>query len=737
MTENKKPEGSPNKQGSKQQRGGKRRLKKQPMSGWKKSLIVVAILAVIAIVVPLGGFGAAYVMVKVPEPEELVNKQVATILAADEDTELARIVPPEGNRRSVPIEEVPENLKSAVLAAEDREFYSNRGFSLTGFGRAVIGQITGNSSAGGGSTITQQYVKNALVGNNHSYKRKLKELVYSAKMANEWSKDEVLQAYLNTIYFGRSAYGVAAASQAYFGKPLQDLTFAESAVLAASIQRPSQLDPWTHREAAEARWNYVLDGMVDIGAITPQERAAAIYPEVTDPNAVPLTPPTDGSNGLIRNQVLAELGELGIDEAEVQTRGLRIITTIDMDAQNSALEAVKQNLAPLKEETRAAVVSVDPRNGAVRAYYGGDDPNGWDYANAGLQTGSSFKVFGLAAALTQGIPLTQMYSSAPVNTGNITVTNAEGESCGVCNIATALKMSLNTSFIRLEKDLDNGAQDVADMAHALGVARSLPGIPDTLSENGDTPYQGIILGQYQSRPLDMAVALGTLANQGVLHKTHFVQKVTASNGEVLYEHQDTAGSRRVGANVANSVMKAMLPIAQWSNNNVLAGGRPSAAKTGTAQLGDSGQNKDAWMIGATPQLSTAVWIGTVDNSPLVNSWGGLMYGSGQPASIWKQTMDGALAGQDIEYFPQANPLGFYKVTENGTAGGYYGGDGYGTGYGAGTDSTTDTEEGISPDGQLPAPEEAPVPAPVAPAPAPAGPEEIEILPGVTVPNPFA
>ena len=182
---------------------------------------------------PFVAFMIAYVMADVPQPEELVNKQVSTIYADDSSTELARIVPQEGNREQVSIDRVPDSLKHAVLAAEDREFYTNPGFSVTGFARAIKGQITGDSSAGGGSTITQQYVKNAMVGNDRSYKRKLRELVYSAKMANEWPKDDVLSAYLNTIYFGRNSYGVAAASEAYFGKPLDQLTPAEAAVLAA------------------------------------------------------------------------------------------------------------------------------------------------------------------------------------------------------------------------------------------------------------------------------------------------------------------------------------------------------------------------------------------------------------------------------------------------------------------------------------------------------------------------
>ncbi|MBV7282375.1 transglycosylase domain-containing protein [Corynebacterium sp. TAE3-ERU30] len=612
---------------------------------WRSILIAVVLI----ILAPFVAFMIAYLLVDVPKADQLVNKQVTEIYAGDDETQLARIVPPEGNRVVVPLSEIPESMKDATLAAEDREFYTNPGFSITGFGRAIIGQLTGDGSKGGGSTITQQYVKIAVVGNERSYERKLKELVYSAKMANEWSKEQVLESYLNTIYLGRNAYGVAAASQAYFAKDFTDLTPEESALLAAAIQRPSTLDPWNNRAEAEQRWNYVMDGMVEIGAMSPGARAEARFPEVIDPATVQSNTEATGTNGLIKDRVLAELQGVGISEQDVQTRGLRVTTTIDTDAQNAAQAAVENNMQGEPENLRTAVVSINPKTGGVSAYYGGEDPAGWDYAIAPLQTGSTFKIFALAAALEQGIPLSQYYSSAPVQTGDVTVTNSEGQSCGTCTIAQALKQSLNTSFIRLQDDLKNGPDDTAAMAHRLGVAESLPGLPHTLKEENGHSQLGVVLGQYQSRPFDLAVALATLANEGVYNKTHFVQKVVTNDGEVLYEHEGES-ERIVDEEVANSVIHAMKPIAAYSRGHAL-NGRESAAKTGTAQLGDTGQNKDAWMIGATPQLSTAVWVGTDDGQPLLNLYGGKIWGSGLPSDIWKSTMDAALANADYESFP--------------------------------------------------------------------------------------
>lgn len=619
---------------------------------WRRVVTTVCSVVAVLIIVPLVAFFAAYAVTKVPQPEELQNNQISNIYASDGSTELARIVPPEGNRENVTIADVPIHVRDAVLSAEDRDYYTNPGFSITGFGRAALGQLTGNDSAGGGSTITQQYVKNAVVGDERSLVRKGKELVISAKMSRQWTKDEILEAYLNTIFFGRNSYGINSAAKAYFNKPVEDLTIEEGAVLASSIQRPSQLDPWTNRSEAETRWNYVMDGLVGLGSISQAQRDAALYPDTVDPALAQQVSVADGTNGLIKSQVLSELSANGISEDAVNKGGLKVTTTINADQQAAMVDAVHSRLDSYDDSVRSAGVSINPKTGGVSAYFGGDDPNGFDWANAGLQTGSTFKIFTLAAAVEQGIPTTARYDSSPVSSGNNVVTNDSGETCGTCSLAQALKMSLNTSFIRLTQSLNNGAQDVADMAHRLGVATSIPGMEKTLTENGGTPYEGITLGQYQSRPLDMASALATLSNRGKYIPAHFVQKVETQSGQVLLDNSGMEGTQVINPDTADAVIAAMGPIASYSNGHALAGGRQSAAKTGTAQLGDSGGNKDAWMIGSTPQLATAVWMGNVDNEPLVDlTYGGSMYGSQSPADIWKTFMDAALVNEPAESFP--------------------------------------------------------------------------------------
>ena len=683
------------------------RLRRVRGWGWKRWLAAAAVLF---LVLPAVTFGMAYLIVSVPKPGDIRTNQVSTILASD-GSELAKIVPPEGNRVDVDINQVPVHVRNAVMAAEDRDFYTNPGFSISGFGRALRNNLFGNDIQGG-STITQQYVKNALVGDQRTgvggLIRKAKELVISTKMSQQWSKDEVLQAYLNIIYFGRSAYGIAAASNAYFDKPVDQLTVSEGALLAALIQRPSGLDPAVNFEAAQVRWNWVLDGMVTIGALSQEERDQQVFPQTVPPDQANTDNLTTGPNGLIERQVIKELLELfNIDQDTLNTQGLQITTTIDPQAQQAAEDAVANYLDGQMPEMRAAVVSIDPKTGGVKAYYGGTDATGFDFAQAGLPTGSSFKVFALVAALEQGMGLGYQVDSSPYKVDDkLTINNVDGGGCGTCNIAEALKQSLNTVYYRLMLKLRNGPEDVADAAHRAGVAESFPGVEHTLSEDGQggPPGPGVVLGKYETRVIDMASAYATLADSGVYHRPHFVQKVVDANGEVLFDAaaEDNQGEQRIEKAVADNVTAAMQPIPGWSNGHNLAGGRPSAAKTGTHQLGDTGANRDAWMVGYTPSLSTAVWVGTVQgDKPLVNSWGGSVYGSGLPADIWKATMDGALQGTDFESFPTPTEVGGY----------------------AGVPAP-------------PPPPPAPVRQPVAPSPEPPPPPTgIEVLPGVTIPVP--
>ena len=336
---------------------------------------------------------------------------------------------------------------------------------------------------------------------------------------------------------------------------------------------------------------------------------------------------TTGPNGLIERQVTRELLDLfNIDEQTLNTEGLQVTTTIDPKAQKAAEEAVTKYLDGQDPDMRAAVVSIDPKTGGVKAYYGGSDANGFDFAQAGLPTGSSFKVFALVAALEQGIGLGYQVDSSPVNVNGIKITNVEGEGCGTCNIAEALKRSLNTSYYRLMLKLKNGPSDVADAAHAGRHRRQLPRRrPHAVrGRQGRPAQQRNRVGPVPDSADRHGVGVRHAGRVGRLPPPHFVQKVVNSEGQVLFDasRQDNSGEQRIDKAVADNVTAAMQPIAGYSNGHNLAGGRLSAAKTGTNQLGDTGANRDAWMVGFTPSLSTAVWVGTTEGTkPLENKSG--------------------------------------------------------------------------------------------------------------------
>ncbi|MQY27166.1 Monofunctional biosynthetic peptidoglycan transglycosylase [Nocardia sp. RB56] len=621
----------------------------------QRILRAVAAVFLLFVVIPSLLLALAYWSAEIPDPSAVRSNQIATVLTADGSTVLATVVPPKGNRTPVPLSDVPQPVRYAMLSAEDRHFYTNPGYDTSAYLRAARDNLFGHDDAGGGSTITQQYVKNAFLTSDRTLSRKMRELIISAKMARQWNKDDILAAYFNTIYYGRGAYGIAAAARAYFGKSVPELTLAEGAVLAAVVRTPALLDPETHLNQLKARWAYVLDGMVEMNWLAPGNRDALVFPPIA-----PIAPPADdgaqGPAGLIRTAVLRELKDAGISDQEVDTGALRIVTTIDARAQQAALDAVHNSLDGQSADLRSAVVSIDPHTGAVRAYYGGEDGVGFDFAQAPLQTGSAFKTFAVIAALQQGMPLSYQLDSSPVTVNDTKVTNAEGDSCGVCSMAEAFKRSLNTSFYRLTEAV--GPKAVADAAHMAGIPEQIPGVPGrTLTEPDGMPTPSIVLGSYSVRPIDMASAYATIAADGIYHKPYFVQQVVAGDGRVLLDRGTEGakgvlppGQQRLPRTIADTTIQAMLPIAGYSNGHVLAGGRPVAAKTGTTQLGDTGANKDAWMIGFTPSLSTAVWIGTAQ-SEAIRAHGAAIWGSTVPADIWKHTMDGALRGTPVEEFP--------------------------------------------------------------------------------------
>lgn len=627
---------------------------------WRQLRKIALVGALLAVLAPVLAFLGGWLFLSVPSPAALAaeRKQITTIMASDGSTELGRYVPEQGNRIEVDLDQVPVYVQNAVLAAEDRSFRSNPGFDVMGIGRAAWNQLTGGT--GGGSTITQQYVKVATGEDDYSLLRKYREVITAAKMTKQNSKEQILQDYLNMIYFGRGAYGIQAASQAYFGKDVQDLTPSEAAILAGAIQAPSKWDPAKNPSQAQARWNFVLDGMVAEGWMSPEDRAAARYPETIPPEQVTGLP-TDDRAHVVR-RVLDELEEHGISRERLARDGGQITTTIDPRAQDLARDAVLTELDGQPQNLHSALVAVDPGTGAVLAYYGGQDGTGFDLAGGpAWNPGSSFKPFAMLAALEKGISIDSVYDGeSPLEIDGISYANSESRSYNALTLREAMKQSVNTTFVQLTEEV--GPQKVRGAAIQAGIPAEINGETSMLEPGGGPPGVGIALGQYPVRTIDMAGAYATFAADGIRHDPFFVREYADARGNTNYAHDDDpkrafdARNPERNAQLARNVTATMTEVARASQIP-LAGGRQVAAKTGTHQRGDTGTNSAAWTVGYTPSISTAVWVGDPANSAIKDRNGKNIFGRGVPGEIWQRFMDSYLKGTAKETFPPFKLIG--------------------------------------------------------------------------------
>ncbi|WP_192909640.1 transglycosylase domain-containing protein [Gandjariella thermophila] len=648
---------------------------------WRRVRRTCYALGAVGVLGPIIGFVVAYQFVSVPDPQEVAAKQqqVVTLYYAD-GSEMGKVTPKTGNRVLVKYEQIPDQVRHAVEAAEDATFEdpSNHGFDMKSIVRAVWIQATGGAS--GGSGITQQYIKQATGNDQHTITRKFLELVKAYKMSQQESKNDIITAYLNTIYLGRGAYGIQAAAQAYFGKDVGQLSPEEAAYLAGLIQGPGRSE---NRDYVQTRWNYVMDQMVKYRWLSAEERQSATLPNPVAQNASRSDQLSD-SGQFIKRQIEAELDAQHLTWDQVQVNGAKVYTTIDPKAEKAAEDAAhKVMAADAKTPSLAtALTAVDPKTGGIVAWYGGDDSSYYDMATIPHPPGSSFKPFVFLAAMENNpqIGLNTLYDGTDnQQIAGRTVHNSDGETCGqLCTVKTAMTESVNTVFYRM--GVDAGTGNVRNAALQAGIAptmRDVSGdqVPSliTVDSNGKgtNVEAGIALGQYPVRTLDMAAAYATFANNGMKATPHFVSKVVDSGGNVMYQANVAPkpafdpNDPDHNAKLARNVTESMIEVASHSGVP-LDGSRPVAAKTGTAQFQDTGHNMAAWMVGYTPQIAAAVWVGNKDKpGPIFGNYRNTIgkahdydiYGREEPSYIWQLFMNNYLKGKPVEQFPAFQPLG--------------------------------------------------------------------------------
>jgi penicillin-binding protein 1A len=562
------------------------------------------------------------------------------------------------NRSQVPIGDIPETVKWSVIAQEDAQFYEHSGVNVRAILRAVDANLESGGVSQGGSTITQQVVKNSLVGDEESLSRKLREAFLAVELEKQMSKDEILERYLNSVYFGGGAYGVQAAAEYYFRKDVGDLNWAEGALLAAIIRAPNDYDPFKNPELARRQRSLVFGRLLATERLTEDEVAFSEgIPLPTEPN--PPIPPYDYFVEEVKQQLLNDprfgLGSTpAARNRAVFEGGIRVYTTYDPDLQAKAIQA-RQETLPKSEDGATfevrnprtgeitfgtqAIASIEPSTGAVRVLVGGPGFERWQYNLAtkspGRQAGSTMKVYTLATLLEgDGNDGIEHVPSDTVSGGRCTF-KFPGETkpyslsgnTGFTTITKITQVSSNCGFMRLSQVA--GVENVALMATRLGITSEL------YLKDGDgqptAPPWNLTLGTMEVTPLDMAAAYAVFANDGLRNEPYLVDRIEDRNGKVIYQHQSEP-ERIVSQQTARLVTEILAAnvTGGTGRNARISSGQPAAGKTGTTN-----DATDVWFVGYTPQLATAVWMGAPEGAiSLANAGLGGATGGRYPAKTW-------------------------------------------------------------------------------------------------------
>jgi membrane peptidoglycan carboxypeptidase len=573
------------------------------------------------------------------------------------------------NRTEVPLSQISAAMKEAVIATEDHDFYNHPGVDVPGIIRAAYTDIVERDVVQGASTITEQLVKNVYAGTystdedgvqtytlpERSVTEKIREALLAIKLEQELGKDQILDNYLNTVYFGHGAYGIQAAAQTYFGKPASRLTVLESASLAGVLHAPELYDPMDRPYDNKFRRDYAIDQMVKYGYLGKKVGARLKQQDccgtVQDQSERLIAPgQSEYFAEFVRQALFDRYGE-----GTVYSGGLQVTTTLDLNLQRAAEDAIASALPDKANDPDAALVSIDPRTGQILAMAGGRNwnSNKFNYATdaggTGRETGSAFKVFTLAAALNDGQdpfeywtgPTTMAIPGCPdpeQPDGVWHPVNAGDGEAGTFNLFGATTHSVNTIFAQLVAKI--GPSDVVDMAHDLGIRSKLDAVCS------------ITLGSVAVNPLEMTSAYGTIADQGVRHDPSPLLQVRDASGSID-ETISSKGDHVLDPNIANTVTYALEGVVKEGTGTAASLGYtiPVAGKTGTAN-----DNKDAWFCGYTVQIVTCVWVGYGESeTPLINVEGvPTVYGGTIPAEIWHDYMTVAMEGQKVLPFPEPN-----------------------------------------------------------------------------------
>lgn len=602
-------------------------------------LLVFCALIMLPIILSIaGGFvGVTAILSSLPQLKnqgEFQNWQTTKIYAAD-GTLLTNLYY-EQDRIVVPLSEISTHLQNGVIAIEDERFYKHKGYDPEAIGRAFFTNLQSGHVVEGASTITQQYIKNTIISREKTFDRKIKEAALAYQLEQKYTKDQILEKYLNTIYFGHSQYGVETASLTFFGKRAKELTLAEAALLAGITKSPINYSPYLHLDKAKERRDLVLTQMANLKYITEQEAKQAI--------ATPVQVKPLGKDSTMAPYFVEYVKQVLIKkygENVVFKGGLRVYTTINLKMQRNAEEAAWSTLNK-PNDPAVALAAIEPATGYIRAMVGGRDFNKNKYnltTSHNRQPGSSFKTFVFTAAIENGLSPFQTYESSPARlkipgSEDWKVNNyVEGSGGPPMTIREALVKSVNTVYARLIMDV--GASKVADIAKKMGIRSPI------------NPNPAIALGGFRNgpSPLDMASAYATLANYGRYCKPAAITKVTDAAGKVLYEPKPKP-EQVISKATAYIVTDTLQDVIRHGTGGRARISRPCAGKTGTAQA-----YRDAWFCGYTPNLSTAVWVGYRDElASMYNVHGIRVAGGTFPAQIWSKFMSKSLDGTRVYDF---------------------------------------------------------------------------------------